>query len=44
MPVKYKNPGRIAFGRNLWIEDVKQDETRKRRIAKSVEDLRQAAK
>jgi len=26
--------------RNLWIEDAKQDETRKRRIAKSVEELR----
>jgi uncharacterized protein YdeI (YjbR/CyaY-like superfamily) len=30
--------------RNLWIEDAKQDETRRRRIAKSVEDLRKAAK
>ena len=28
--------------RNLWIEDAKQDETRKRRIAKSVEELRKA--
>ncbi len=30
--------------RNLWIEDARQDETRKRRIAKSVEELREAVK
>ena len=27
--------------RNRWIEDAKQDETRKRRIANSVEELRE---